>query len=82
MDHDLNAPSPARASLAELFDRQGTASELRARSPSQQPKAPGLSESEILGPYEIPEDPAEIPAFIQWARETIVGRLKERRAAG
>jgi 1-acyl-sn-glycerol-3-phosphate acyltransferase len=36
-------------------------------------------ESEILGPFEIPEDPAEIPAFIQWTREIIVNRLEERR---
>ena len=37
--------------------------------------------SEALGPYEIPEDPAEIPAFIDWARDTIVERLAEHRGA-
>jgi len=36
-------------------------------------------ESEILGPFELPEDPAELPAFIQWARNTIVERIAERR---
>jgi 1-acyl-sn-glycerol-3-phosphate acyltransferase len=35
--------------------------------------------SEVLGPYEIPEDPEEIPAFIERCREIIVGRLAELR---
>jgi 1-acyl-sn-glycerol-3-phosphate acyltransferase len=35
--------------------------------------------SEVLGPYEIPENPDEIPAFIRSLRETIVTRLAERR---
>jgi 1-acyl-sn-glycerol-3-phosphate acyltransferase len=38
-------------------------------------------ESEILGPFELPEDPAELPAFIQWARDAIVERIVERRNA-
>jgi 1-acyl-sn-glycerol-3-phosphate acyltransferase len=37
--------------------------------------------SEVLGPYEIPKDPAEIPGFITRLRQTIVARLDERRAA-
>jgi len=36
-------------------------------------------ESEVLGPYEIPENRDEIPAFIRSVRETIVSRLAERR---
>lgn len=38
-------------------------------------------ESEVLGPYEPPEDPAEIREFAKWARDAIVERLVERRAA-
>jgi 1-acyl-sn-glycerol-3-phosphate acyltransferase len=38
-------------------------------------------ESEILGPFEIPEDPEQVPAFLEWTRETIVKRLQERRRA-
>jgi 1-acyl-sn-glycerol-3-phosphate acyltransferase len=36
-------------------------------------------ESEVLGPYEIPESRDEIPAFVRSLRETIVRRLAERR---
>jgi hypothetical protein len=36
-------------------------------------------ESEVLGPFEIPADRDDIPAFIQKLRETIVTRLEERR---
>jgi 1-acyl-sn-glycerol-3-phosphate acyltransferase len=32
------------------------------------------------GPFEIPEDKAEIPAFVERLREEIVGRLEEHRA--
>jgi hypothetical protein len=35
--------------------------------------------SEVLGPYEIPEDPEKIPAFIGRCREIIVRRLGELR---
>jgi 1-acyl-sn-glycerol-3-phosphate acyltransferase len=37
-------------------------------------------ESEVLGPFEIPADRDDIPAFIQKLRETIVTRLEERRS--
>jgi 1-acyl-sn-glycerol-3-phosphate acyltransferase len=37
--------------------------------------------AEVLGPYEIPGNPAEIPAFIAGLREIIVARLRERRDA-
>jgi 1-acyl-sn-glycerol-3-phosphate acyltransferase len=37
-------------------------------------------ESEVLGPFEVPEDQEKIPAFIQQLRETIVRRLEERRS--
>lgn len=37
--------------------------------------------AEVLGPYEVPEDPQEIPAFIDRLRGTIVARLEERRRA-
>ena len=37
-------------------------------------------ESEVLGPFELPEDPGELPAFIEWARATIVERIAERRS--
>ncbi len=36
-------------------------------------------ESEVLGPYEIPESRDAIPAFIRSLRETIVNRLSQRR---
>jgi len=38
-------------------------------------------ESEVLGPYELPEDLGEVSAFIHSIRETIVRRLDERRRA-
>jgi hypothetical protein len=38
-------------------------------------------ESEVLGPYELPEDLGEVAAFIHSIRETIVRRLDERRRA-
>lgn len=36
-------------------------------------------DSEVLGPYEIPADSAEIPGFIKQVRETIIEHLEERR---
>jgi len=38
--------------------------------------------SEVLGPFEPPTDPKEIPAFIQRLRDTIVARLREMRGGG
>jgi 1-acyl-sn-glycerol-3-phosphate acyltransferase len=35
--------------------------------------------SEVLGPYEIPKDPEQIPAFIDRCREIVVRRLGELR---
>jgi 1-acyl-sn-glycerol-3-phosphate acyltransferase len=35
--------------------------------------------SQVLGPYETPGDPGEIPAFIRRCREIIVQRLSELR---
>jgi 1-acyl-sn-glycerol-3-phosphate acyltransferase len=37
-------------------------------------------ESEILGPFDLPEDPANLPEFIAWTRDTIVRRIAERRS--
>jgi hypothetical protein len=39
-------------------------------------------ESEVLGPYELPEDRDEMPAFIRSLRETMVDRLAQRRGGG
>jgi 1-acyl-sn-glycerol-3-phosphate acyltransferase len=36
-------------------------------------------ESEVLGPFEIPEDPADVPQFIEAMRQTILSRLAEMR---
>jgi 1-acyl-sn-glycerol-3-phosphate acyltransferase len=36
-------------------------------------------ETEILGPFAPPEDPAAIPAFIDWLRDTMVGHLAQMR---
>lgn len=38
--------------------------------------------SEVLGPFEPPQDPEEIPAFVHGLREAIVARLREMRAGG
>jgi 1-acyl-sn-glycerol-3-phosphate acyltransferase len=38
--------------------------------------------SEVLGPFEPPKDPAEIPAFILGLRKQIAGQLREMRAGG
>jgi 1-acyl-sn-glycerol-3-phosphate acyltransferase len=38
--------------------------------------------SEVLGPYETPGDPEEIPAFIGQCREIVVRRLAELRGEG
>jgi len=39
--------------------------------------------SEVLGPFEPPQDPAERPAFVRMLRDTLVARLAElRREAG
>jgi 1-acyl-sn-glycerol-3-phosphate acyltransferase len=35
--------------------------------------------SEVLGPFEIPEDPDAIPAFIDWCRERIIRHRAEMR---
>jgi 1-acyl-sn-glycerol-3-phosphate acyltransferase len=35
--------------------------------------------SEVLGPFEVPEDPDAIPAFIDWCRERIVHHQAEMR---
>jgi 1-acyl-sn-glycerol-3-phosphate acyltransferase len=35
--------------------------------------------SEVLGPFEIPEDPDAIPGFIDWCRDTIVRHQAEMR---
>jgi len=35
--------------------------------------------TEILGPFAPPEDPAAIPAFIDWLRDTMVGHLAQMR---
>lgn len=35
--------------------------------------------TEVLGPYEMPEDPDELPAFIEECRQTIIRRLAELR---
>jgi 1-acyl-sn-glycerol-3-phosphate acyltransferase len=37
--------------------------------------------AEVLGPFETPGNPSEIPAFIAGLRQLIVNRLRERRAA-
>jgi 1-acyl-sn-glycerol-3-phosphate acyltransferase len=37
--------------------------------------------SEVLGPFEPPADPAEVPAFVAGLRETLVARLDEIRSA-
>jgi hypothetical protein len=39
--------------------------------------------SEVLGPFEPPQDPAAWPAFVRMLRETLSARLAElRREAG
>ncbi len=38
--------------------------------------------SEVLGPFEPPPDPKEIPAFVERLRQAIVTRLREMRAGG
>lgn len=38
--------------------------------------------SEVVGPFEPPPDPHEIPAFVERLREAIVTRLREMRAGG
>ena len=38
--------------------------------------------SEVMGPFDPPKDPSQIPAFIQELRQRIAGRLHEMRAAG
>jgi hypothetical protein len=35
--------------------------------------------TEILGPFDPPEDPAALPAFIDGLRDTIVGHLAQMR---
>ncbi len=35
--------------------------------------------SEVFGPFESPQDPAERPAFVRMLRDTLVARLDERR---
>jgi 1-acyl-sn-glycerol-3-phosphate acyltransferase len=38
--------------------------------------------SEVMGPFEPPADPAELPGFVQGLRETLVGRLAQIRGRG
>jgi 1-acyl-sn-glycerol-3-phosphate acyltransferase len=38
--------------------------------------------SEVLGPFEPPPDPKEIPAFVERLREAIRARLREMRSGG
>jgi hypothetical protein len=35
--------------------------------------------SEVLGPFEMPEDPDAIPGFIEWCRDQIVRHQAEMR---
>jgi len=37
--------------------------------------------SEVLGPFEPPQDPAEQPAFVRNLRDTLVARLEQHRAS-
>lgn len=37
------------------------------------------AQTEVLGPFEIPENPEELAAFIDRCRDTIVRRLAELR---
>jgi 1-acyl-sn-glycerol-3-phosphate acyltransferase len=37
-------------------------------------------ETEVLGPFDSPGDPAEVPGFISRMRETLVRRLEDRRS--
>ena len=38
--------------------------------------------AEVLGPFEPPEDPKEIPGFVKGLREKVATRLREMRAGG